>query len=1333
MKARLRIDGWPLLLLLAAALGFFWKVTLAGNVLLPVDNLYQYQPWASYAPAGFAGPHNPLISDSILENYGWKQVLLDAVHQRQLPLWNPYILGGTPFLAPGQASVLYPFVLLWLILPLAYAYGYFAALHLLFAGVGAYAFLRVSGRSRTAGVIAGLTYMFSTRLVTSILWPQMIGAIVWLPLLLLLVELIMRQSRAHWPLLPAIAGAVLLGISILAGHIEASVYVMAALALYGLSRVVAEEVVRRQPSGVDDEELSAVSYQLSGEQGRGCESSVFRLPAQTERGFLLRVVGSGVGLLVFGVGVAAVQLLPFYEVGSLNFRSGAVSYQDVVGFALKLPQLLTFLMPDFYGNPVIRSAPYWGSKDYVEQAAYIGVLPLLLGGFTLLALLRRKRIGIAGPRLQILVSLWIVIAISLLLAFGTPLYRVIFFLLPGFNQIHSPFRWLIPYTGAMALLAGFGFDLARERLGVARTVLSAVALAGGVGLAIWLRIVLPHVPAADQQLEIRNYIAFLALLIGAAAIAWTGRRAFGILAGVLVAADLGYFGIDFNTAADPHLLATTPRLVSFLQQDHDLFRVSAYGQDKMFEANGNVLYGLQDARGYDSVIIGRYAQLNGLLERQDQLQFNRVKTLDQPSALRSPLLNLLNVKYVVTTQELQDPRLEQVYAGPDGRVYRNRDVLPRAFVVSDVRVVPSAQAQLQLLSSPEFDVAKSAVVDKQLQPAAEATTGHAPASILSYTARKILLQASGPGLLVLTDNNFPGWKATIDGQPAEVLTADYTFRGVQLPAGQHEVEFNFAPTSLVVGGLLSALSLALIALALAAYAWRSYARRTSLVPAHTARRVTKNSLAPLASNLATKLLSFGFSVYYFRALGLTQVGKYVLATTVWLFLDTIIGFGLQQFVMREVARDKTQANAYINNAAGVRLAVTLMVGLPVTLGVWALHRYAGFDADTAVVIAILIAGFIPGAFSNVFSHVFDAHELMEYKAFVQVLTQVVNIALGAAFVLAGWDIVGLAVAALLTNVVTAAVFWALTSRTIVRPAWALDGRLIRGIFRGAYPIMLNQLLTVFFFKIDVPVLRAFRGNDEVGIYGAAYKFVDAMLLIPSTFVPAVFPILSRQAASQREALWRGTDLSLKVLLLVSLPVLAGFEVFADDIVRGFYGQKFAASVLALRILMLFLPFSYVNGLTQYVLIALDKQKTIVRFFAITAVFNLAVNVALVPFFGYVAASVVTVGSEVVLLIPLWWLTARELRGASLLRVAARPAAAALAAGLAMLALRPPASLALGVSLGPIVAAIAGAVVYVLALLALRTFSDEERALLKGLIRRRPLAPAAAVGTPTSVA
>ncbi|MBV9120962.1 MAG: oligosaccharide flippase family protein, partial [Chloroflexi bacterium] len=869
-------------------------------------------------------------------------------------------------------------------------------------------------------------------------------------------------------------------------------------------------------------------------------------------------------------------------------------------------------------------------------------------------------------------------------------------------------------------LAGFGFDLARRHVSTWRLSSLIAALGVVTGGLAWWRLVLPRIPADDRLLEWRNYAALACLMVLVAAAAWTRPRLFGALAILLTGADLVYFGASFNTAADPALLAVTPGSVSFLQQDHSLFRITAYGQDKMFEANGNTLYGIQDARGYDSVILGTYAQLSGLIEPQDQLQYNRVKGIDRPDALDSPLLDLLNVKYVLSSQALSDPKFRQVYEGPDGRVYQNTRVLPRAFVAPAAVVEPDGQRQLQLLTS--LDLSRNAVIGQAPGLSLPNNPGQSPsglAVLTTYSGRKVDVTAAGPGVLVLTDNNFPGWNVTVDGQPANLLTADYTFRGVALPAGSHQVEFTFAPRSLIAGGLVSALCLALIGVLLIA---QLYLRAVPVERLAAGGRVTKNSLTPLASSIGSRLLSFGFSVFYFRVLGLTQVGKYVTAVAVWLFLDTIIGFGLQQIVARDVARDKSRTQSYISTALAIRLGLTVIVGLPVALGAAAMHRFAGFDGDTAAVLAVLILGFVPSAFSNVFSHVFDGHELMEYKAFTEMLTSIVNIGLGVVFVLAGWDILGLAAAAFLTNVFTAGLLGFLLAQRLGPFRARFDSALIRTVLRGAYPIMLNQLLVVLFFKIDVPILRAFRSNDEVGIYGAAYKFVDALLVIPATFVPAVFPILSRQATSQRDALKRGYELALKILLIVSLPLLAGFEVFAGDIIAGFYGEKFAASAVALRILMLFLPFSYINGLTQYVLVALERQQTMLRFFAVTAVFNVAVNLALIPRFGFVAASAVTAASEVVLLAPLYWLTVRDLGSPRLLAVTAvRPFLAAAGCGAVMLILRGPLVSRLGLP-GDVVAALAGAAVYACLLLVLKTFDKEETDMVRRAFKRAPGGP-----------
>src|SRR5262245_42164683 len=132
--------------LLVLPLVLFAPVVLGGRTLLPADNLLAIEPWRS-AAAQFGAddpplPHNPLLDDLVLENYPWKKFILESIRARELPLWNPYQFAGVPFLAAGQHSALYPFSVLFYVLPLPNAYGIFIVSQFFIAGLFTYLFLR---------------------------------------------------------------------------------------------------------------------------------------------------------------------------------------------------------------------------------------------------------------------------------------------------------------------------------------------------------------------------------------------------------------------------------------------------------------------------------------------------------------------------------------------------------------------------------------------------------------------------------------------------------------------------------------------------------------------------------------------------------------------------------------------------------------------------------------------------------------------------------------------------------------------------------------------------------------------------------------------------------------------------------------------------------------------------------------------------------------------------------------------------------------------------------------------------------------------------------------
>ncbi|MBN1312560.1 MAG: hypothetical protein JXB30_14185, partial [Anaerolineae bacterium] len=176
--------------LLIVPMVFFFQQTIGGRTLLPTENLFQYEPYRSLAAEyGVGQPHNTLYSDLVLENVEWRRFVSEQVAGGQISLWQPNILAGSPFIAAGQGLTLYPFSLLFLILPLASAYGWFTVLQLWIAAISMYIFARVLGIRRAGALIAALTYQLSGYFMGSVVFPMILAGAAWLPLLLAMIEL----------------------------------------------------------------------------------------------------------------------------------------------------------------------------------------------------------------------------------------------------------------------------------------------------------------------------------------------------------------------------------------------------------------------------------------------------------------------------------------------------------------------------------------------------------------------------------------------------------------------------------------------------------------------------------------------------------------------------------------------------------------------------------------------------------------------------------------------------------------------------------------------------------------------------------------------------------------------------------------------------------------------------------------------------------------------------------------------------------------------------------------------------------------------------------------
>ena len=436
--------------------------------------------------------------------------------------------------------------------------------------------------------------------------------------------------------------------------------------------------------------------------------------------------------------------------------------------------------------------------------------------------------------------------------------------------------------------------------------------------------------------------------------------------------------------------------------------------------------------------------------------------------------------------------------------------------------------------------------------------------------------------------------------------------------------------------------------------------------------------------MAARVVDAAFALIYLRLLGRTDVGAYQSLVVFTTYLDTLIDFGLNALLAREVSRGSVSVSVAFRAVNRLRLGLWLIGLLPVAVIYGPLLPATGLPSEAAAAGWIFYLALLPAVLAKTATGVLWAAERLDVTAAVSVLSTLLRTALGAV------------------------VLWRLAATgplaTTTTEANQPEKRATRGWLRESWPLFLNQMLQGLFFKVDAVLMPALAGSAAAGVYAAAYKVSEGAGIVSSSFTLAVFPRLAR--ANQSAGAYA---MALRLLFQIGFPLAAGIGLLAQPIVGVVGGRDYLPdSAIALAILICYLPLSYANGLTQYVLIAAGRQRLLTGAFFAALIFNVAANVMLIPRFSYVGAAWVTVASEVVLLVP-FQLAARKLAPqVSLTREARAPLAATL--------LMAPVVWWLRDSLHPLAAAAAGAAVYALALWALGGIDHAQRRLIAQVVR-----------------
>ncbi len=720
----------------------------------------------------------------------WRVYAAEQLGDGILPLWNALNGAGAPLFANYQSGLLYPFNWLSLIAPadptttgyvglMASIMSIVAVLHLFIAGWGMYRLTGRLGLSDFGRGMSAISFALGGYLVARLGTYPMIMAATWLPWLLVITYDVMTTGMTRKIGSLACFTALLL----LAGHAQTAWYSLLMVGVFavwlGIRNLTAKSRTQRHEDTNTRRELKELS----------------------------RLGGVIVGILL-GAGVASLQLSATAELLGQSQRSDGAEYSFAVNFSYAPVRSINFISPQFFGTPV--DGTYFTVGAYFEDAVYIGLIPLISAIAAVIAFVRRRKRDAFIAASNHVPFAVIIVVIGFVLALGqySPIFPFLYDNVPTFDLFQAPVRWHLWTVFGLSILAGIGVS-AWGRDTLTRRI-ARYGLVAGLGAAVLMFILLIGRDArADTAILARGILA--PAIIGAVA-AWltlrqpereTGAhwRWSGVVL-VTVCVELAWSNWGLNPMTNDLYRPSRPETAdgrTYWRADDD--QATRYNDLLLFN-------------DYYFVTRDESLTLEERLARLRHSQLANINLLDDVASLNNfdPLLVGHYANYMRLTNQVEDNRA-LLAAANVGTVYTLDGMqttdrfISRAYVVGDDAVCwHETQASLDAaISAPTWDAHTQLHLlgDGECAPPREVSGGSASIRRDDISTRVMVrVNADRLSWLVLSDTDYPGWRAYVDGIEAPIYRANGMFRAMQIDDGVHTVEFAYTP-----GWLLSALAL----------------------------------------------------------------------------------------------------------------------------------------------------------------------------------------------------------------------------------------------------------------------------------------------------------------------------------------------------------------------------------------------------------------------------------------------------------------------------------------------------------------------------------------------
>ncbi len=723
---------------------------------------------------------------SSLQFIPWRSLALESLINGELPFINPFNGLGSPLLANYQLAFFYPpnwiqfpFFMLWKAQGVAISYSILIPLHLSTAAIGMILFLRSIRCSPSASAFGALAFSLSSYLIARISFISIIWTLTWLPWMLFTTtsalnsiiekKISNRKRWRHFLALTAVFTMLLLG-----GHAQTAWYSILITAGWSL----------------------LFGYSINK------WSTAFRsLGIFLAAGFLASMI-------------SAIQLIPTWEFLQQSQRADSIDFNYAMTYSFWPWRILTFLMPDFFGNP--GNGSFWGYGNYWEDASYIGLIPLF---FSIYVFFNFKKVFFQQPEKMLAVRYFGFVAlISIILSLGkhTPLYGFLYHYIPTFDMFQAPSRWLILTCFSLAVLSAIGFDCFNEaknpnqkKVFLLIIVCMGVIIAGFTGMAMLSEIPKTMSIALFRAGVIGVFGSTFAALISNSKITNKWQHwIFGII--LLTGIDLLTIGSSLipitttslykNTVKEIQKPLIEPRIYILSGDEYDLkfsrfFRTHDFRPIENWNnlrlvslPNINILSSIPYINNFDPLVPVGYQILLEFLKRGENQSVDRWLR-----HLNAGIIENIDVDSAsgLVYSTIADSHFIHTYSC--NTVFNESKDLS---FYSSMEIIKFSDPEKPIFTKAD---SKEIIADQCLLETDVAITG------LTCTNNSVefQLKSDDPTWVELAIIWYPGWVAYQDGIKIEVNKVNGILSGAKIDSGSHRVEFKYEPESFRIGFIIS--------------------------------------------------------------------------------------------------------------------------------------------------------------------------------------------------------------------------------------------------------------------------------------------------------------------------------------------------------------------------------------------------------------------------------------------------------------------------------------------------------------------------------------------------